>query len=136
MPSSSEHRDKADRNRTFLNTINVAASPEWAATVAFYLAVHLVVRLAAVEDIHHAGHSARLDYLNRHKHHQRIYDDLTKLHDAANVARYGTVNQFSKAFPGTTVKDELLDKHLKRIESHVAGHFPKPGTMPPTKSGS
>jgi hypothetical protein len=52
MPSSAEHRAKHAANRQFLDTGNNGTPLStldgcWAATVAFYAALHLVDRLAA-----------------------------------------------------------------------------------------
>ena len=123
MPSSSEHREKAERNRRLLDTLDHSAAPEWAATIAFYSALHLVERLSACESIHHSLHQDRAAYLHKNKKHRSIHASFLSLFDASLVARYGTVNQFAKAFPGDTVKRQLIDKHLVGIESHVSNHF-------------
>ena len=52
MPSSAQHREKYEANRHHLNTGNNGAPLStldgcWAATVAFYAALHLLDRLAA-----------------------------------------------------------------------------------------
>jgi hypothetical protein len=45
MPNSPHHRDKANHNRAFLNSIAVSQYPDWVTVAAFYTAVHLVERL-------------------------------------------------------------------------------------------
>jgi hypothetical protein len=134
MPSSAQHRDKADRNRAFLGTLKGGANPEWVAVVAFYTALHLVERLAACDSIHNSKHTDRLDYLKKHENHRAIHADFLALFDASLVARYGTVNQFGKAFPGDTVDKVLVGRHLDAIEKYVATQFPPPPA--PTAAGS
>ena len=134
MPSSKEHKDKAARNRATLDSLiaNYGA-PEWMAVVAFYTALHLVERLAAWENIHHSKHPDRLDYLTRHKQHRVIHADFQTIFDASLVARYGTLNQFTKAYPGNAIVDVLVNKHLTAIETYVDRHFnpPAPHATPP-----
>ena len=42
MPSADQHRNKAERNRRFLNSIPLDNFPEWVAVASFYTAVHLI----------------------------------------------------------------------------------------------
>src|SRR5436309_2871383 len=119
MPSSKEHKEKAERNRHALDElIATNGAPEWIAVVAFYTTLHLVERLAACENLHHSKHPDRLNYLTRHKQHRVIHPHVLAIFDASLVARYGTVNQFAKAYPGTTVVDVLVNKHLAAIEAY------------------
>ena len=131
MPSSAEHRDKADRNRKLLDTLKTSGVPEWIAVVAFYTALHLVERLSACESIHNANHQDRLAYLNRHKKHRVIHASFQTLYDASQIARYGTVNQFDRAFPADTVEKTLVRKYLAAIEMYVLAHFAQPAAAPP-----
>lgn len=131
MPSSTELREKAERNLAFLNSMNIAAAPEWAAVVAFYAALHLVERLSACESTHNAKHQDRLSFLLKHKKHRAIHADFLALYDASLVARYGTENQFRKAYPGDTVEKELSGKRLSAILAHVEAHFNPPAAQAP-----
>ncbi len=124
MPSSSEHQQKAERNRAFLESLKDSPATEWLAIAAFYTALHLVDRLCACENLHCDRHQDRLSWLNKHKKHRAIYTDFAVLYDASLVARYGTVNQFEKAFPGDAIK--RICKHLASIERYVDGHFNPP----------
>ena len=123
MPSSSEHKAKAELHRAFLTMIDVEAHPEWASVVAFYTALHLVERLAACENKHHDNHNLRLNYLLVHKKHRVIHPEMSALRDASEKARYGTVNQFRRAFPGNKTKTLLIDECLYRMEQHVIASF-------------
>ena len=51
MPSASQHRSKAERNRQFLSTISVNEYADWAAVVAFYAAVVIVQGVHVIEHI-------------------------------------------------------------------------------------
>jgi hypothetical protein len=135
MPNSKEHKAKADATRAVLPVL--AGSPEWTAIVAFYLAMHLVERLAACENVHNAKHPDRFDYLKKSRKHKRIHAAFSALFDASHVARYGTVNQFATAYPGDTVERILVKQKLASIENYVTGHFAAAGgssPAPPTGS--
>lgn len=126
MPNSPEHRDKAVRNSTFLNTIDRTTFPEWSVVVAFYLAVHLAERLAARDSAHHDNHKERLEYLRRK--HRKIHNNFKHLYEASLVARYDTVHRFSADYSTPKVA-RLLDVDLTEIQSYVATIFPpKPTT--------
>jgi hypothetical protein len=131
MPSSAQHKEKAERNRACLLALSGTNSPEWQAIIAFYTALHLVERLSACDSIHNTKHQDRLDYLKKHKRHRVIYTNLASLFDASLVARYGTVNQFNTAYPDDTVEKILIAKHLGAIETYVASWFPSPPPAPP-----
>ena len=51
MPTQNQHRTKARGNRDFLREIDPAARADWAVTVAFYTAVHLVEEVRAIRDL-------------------------------------------------------------------------------------
>ena len=138
MPDLSEHEDKYKDNRTFLSfqgcltTVNKG----WAAVVAFYSAVHLIEKLAAAEGIdnyRHTGNGSRELYLSRHPRHYLLLQDLDALRVASEYARYESIGAFTAAFPGTTVRDTLISKRLKRIEDYVAKFF-SPPTPPASAS--
>src|SRR5262249_38659635 len=92
---------------------------------------HLVERLCACDSVHSMKHQDRLSYLVKHKKHRAIHPDFLALYDASLVARYGTVNQFRKAYPGDTVQKKLIDKCLAAISAHVHAHFNPPPVQAP-----
>jgi hypothetical protein len=110
MPSSAEHRAKYQANRQVLDTGNNGTPLStlngcWASIVAFYAALHLVDRLgaAATPQVHPTppgAHGARLRFL--YANHRPIYTAYNDLKTATEIARYGTINQFNRAFPGAT----------------------------------
>jgi hypothetical protein len=75
------------------------------------------------------AHGARLRFL--YANHRAIYNDYNDLMVASEYARYGTLNQFNRAYPGITVQDILIDQKLVAIENYVHGHFPAPALVAP-----
>lgn len=137
MPNSAEHREKYLANRLFLDTANNGAplstlDASWAATVAFYAALHLVDRLAARSNLHPSSHADRLRFVAQH--HRAIFAPYNDLKVASEVARYGTRNQFTRAYPDTVVQHVLIDQHLVAIENYVENVFTPP--PPPGASSS
>src|SRR5262245_52549053 len=128
MSSSAEHKEKAQQILDFLHSGSL--TPEGAAIVAFYAALHLVERLCACDNLHIANHHERLSWLNKHKKHRAIHADFVTLYDASRVARYGTCNQFKTAYPGDTVRKRLVQQNLAAIIRHVELHFQPPAAAP------
>ena len=135
MPSSAEHRAKYEANRQLLDSGNNGGplstlNPCWAAIVAFYAALHLVDRLAARNNYHPGNHGDRLAFVS--SRHRPILAAYNALKTASEIGRYGTVNQFNNAYPGTTVQDVLVDNRLVAIETYVNNVFnppPPPGAV-------
>jgi len=141
MPSSAEHRVKYQANRQLLDTGNNGTPLStldgcWAAIVAFYAALHLVDRVAARINLHPTppgAHAARLRFVS--SQHRAIFADYNDLKVASEIARYGTLNQFNRAFPGTTVQDILVNQKLVAIENYVNLIF-NPPAPPAAATGS
>lgn len=130
MPSSSEHKEKAERNERFLGQLVSVDDADWASVAAFYTALHLIERLSACDNLHHGGHASRGAWLARHTKHRAIRHHYQALYDAAHKARYGTLKQFQRAFPAAAVKQQLIETHLGSIDRYVVAHFAP--TAPPT----
>lgn len=135
MPSSQEHRAKYEANRHHLDTGNNGGPLStldgcWAATVAFYAALHLVDRLAARNNFHPGNHTDRNSFVTGQ--HRPIWAVYNALYTVSRIARYGTLNQFNLAYPGTTVQTELIDKRLVAIETYVNNIFNPPPPAPAT----
>jgi hypothetical protein len=138
MPSSAEHRDKHAANRQLLDTGNNGSPLStldgcWAAVIAFYAALHLVDRLAARLNYHPSNHPDRLSFVAGQ--HRPILTAYNALKTASELSRYGTLNQFSRAYPGTTVQDILIDQKLVAIETYVTNLF-HPPAPPAARAGS
>ena len=129
MPSSTEHRAKYEANRHHLDTGHngqplSTLDGSWAAIVAFYSALHLVDRLAARVNFHPGGHGDRVRFVI--SQHRPIFAAYNALQTASECARYGTLNQFDLAYPGTTVQDVLVNQRLVTIEAYVNNIFNPP----------
>jgi hypothetical protein len=112
MATESEHRQQAQHNAELLATFDHARFPDWAATVAFYQAVHLIEMLFAHDGRTPSGsHKTRNQILKRH------YPDLWKeyrpLYAFSRTARYWCmkVNDTHVAY---------VLRRLRRVEHIVA----------------
>lgn len=118
MPTADQHRRKAARNREFLQTIAVDDHPEWAATVAFYTALHVIERLRrASGDGESAGHADRIAYV-KHRH-PDILPPFRRLYHASSVARYRPTGDFFAAYTAETVRDQLIGRDLAAVGEYV-----------------
>ena len=135
MPSSAEHSAKHQANRHLLDIGNNGTPLStldgcWAAIVAFYAALHCVDRLGAIavpQQLHPTppgAHGKRLRFL--YTTHRPIYAAYNDLKTASEIARYGTLNQFNRAYPGPTVQGILVDQKLAASETYVHNIFNPP----------
>ena len=116
MPKTKQHQDKADRNRAFLDSISANGPPEWMATVAFYVAVHLVEKLRAYQGEHSTNHKERCAAVR--KQYRGIHLEFHQLYEISRLARYGTTSQFTLTV--SDVQSLHIDKYLVAIEKYVA----------------
>jgi hypothetical protein len=86
MGTKSDHKQKADHNQKFLDSIDSASYPDWAATVCFYKALHLVEMLFATDTKHSDNHRDRHDVLKRE--HPDIWREYLPLYTQSRRARY------------------------------------------------
>lgn len=133
MPNSQQHRDKAQHNRAFLNTIAVSTYPDWATVAAFYTAVHFVERLRTKmpnpAQQHSTDHHDRLQFVQ--VHHRAIHTEYHELFNAGLIARYQTIHSFRTQFSNADVQDILIDQYLVAIEQHVTACFAPPTPASP-----
>jgi hypothetical protein len=134
MPNSQQHQTKANHNRAFLNSLNIAQFPDWGAVGAFYTAVHLVERLRTLlpnpANQHSVDHQDRLQFVQRY--HRPVHAAYRDLYNASLIARYQTVNSFTTQFSAADVQNILIDQCLVAIEHHVVNQFAPPSPSPPT----
>ena len=116
MPNPKQHQEKAVHNRDFLGTISDDVYSDWRATIAFYVAVHLVEKLRAYDGDHSQDHSDRDRYVRGN--HRAIYDSYRQLYSAALEARYKSLHAFS--ISSEDVGAVLIDDYLAEIEQYVA----------------
>jgi hypothetical protein len=87
MPSADEHQRQAEHNTQFLQTIDSDEFTDWLATVAFYVAVHLIEKLRALHDQHSIDHVERNTFVI--DHHSTIHVYYRELYNLSRIARYG-----------------------------------------------
>lgn len=110
MANSGTHRDKADENHRFLETIDAKQFPGWVATVAFYTALQLVEAMVARSNKHFKGHGSRHRFLKNER--EDLWKDYHPLFNLSLVARYG-----SKKLKNVHVDQVRL--HLSRLQKTV-----------------
>lgn len=115
MPKPKQHQDKADKNKKFLETVKTSEHLEWAATAAFYTALHLIEKLFAYDGTHYTTHTKRSVAVSLK--HPKIVPAYNHLHNIAHLARYGTLESFR--LTKQDIQNQLIDTHLTFILSYV-----------------
>ena len=122
MPTADQHRIKAERNRKFLETINVNDHPDWVVVAAFYTAVHLAERLrAASGDGDSRDHDDRLTYIQLQ--HPDIHTHYHILQNASMLARYQSNSDFFNQFQPDEIQQRIVDERLVPIENYVSAYI-------------
>ena len=119
MPTQSQHRTKARGNRDFLREIDPAARADWAVTVAFYTAVHLVEGVRATIGQHSVNHRDRLSHVG--SRHRAIASEFHELYYASLAARYEANSDFYAQFANADIQAIVIDGWLAAVENYVAG---------------
>lgn len=118
MPTADQHRNKAEHNRNFLNTIPHDDYLDWVVVAAFYTAVHYVERLrAACGHGDSTGHENRLSYVQ--DQHAQIHTAYHILQNASMLARYESNSTFYKQFQPENVRERLIGQLLPQIATYV-----------------
>lgn len=115
MPSENVHRRQAEHNRQFLDWLDLDVTPylDWAVTVMFYTALHLVEWLLATKGYHSDSHENRHQAMGRVSELRPIYPDYRELETQSHRSRYE-----GGQLPRDFVKSTLMAK-LEKIESHI-----------------
>ena len=115
MPSKSVHRRQAEHNRRFLDWLDLDVTEylDWAVTVIFYTALHLVEWLLATKGLHSNSHANRHQVMGRVGELRWIWPDYRELEFQSRRSRYEGVR-----LSRDLVKSKLMPK-LERIESHI-----------------
>lgn len=124
MASEADHISLANRNHEFLvGLLQEGKFPDWAATVAFYKAVHVVEAVFAADlKRDSTSHTDREDTLKINKY-KKIFKDYTHLLTASRIARYlesrndGKFNQFSDFMDAQAV-NRLVAQRLYGVEQN------------------
>ena len=127
MASEADHISLANRNHAFLlHLLEDGSYLDWAATVAFYKAVHVVEAVIA-HDLHTSSmsHNAREQILKTPRFKQ-IYKNYAHLYTASRIARYledrgtGKFSTFADYMNADDV-NLLVRKRLYGVEHHALG---------------
>jgi len=86
MPQETDHIRQARHNAQFLSTLGCTPYPDWAITVAFYTAIHLVEAHFARRNIDSFDHRNRRSRVSNHL--QQIAPDYRLLENECRLARY------------------------------------------------
>jgi len=115
MPSESVHRFQAEHNKQFLDWLDLDVTKylDWAVTVIFYTALHLVEWLLATKGLHSDSHASRHRAMSRVSELKLIYRYYRELENQSRRSRYEGA-KFTREF----VKSKLMPK-LERIESLI-----------------
>lgn len=110
MATAQDHLKQVKHNKAFLAKIDEAEYPDWAATVIFYIAVHLVQRLFAINGWDCENHSRRNKILR--EHFPTVWDAYQRLYIFSRTSRYRCM----------TVKPSdisELEHRLNRVEDEI-----------------
>jgi len=134
MANDSDHIQQAVHNTQVLEyLVRKRAYSDWAATVAFYTALHVVeaVFFRDTRKIHRAhghNHEEREAILKNVKSYQKIYRHYRQLQSASIIARYLHERHgasFHKYMSADQVLDVLIRHHLRQVIKSATGFLSK-----------
>ncbi len=143
MASQESHIALANRNHEFLlKLLADGAHPDWAATVAFYKAVHIVeaVFFNDVPGKHSTSHSDRERTLKTSRY-SHIYKDYAHLLNASRIARYlesngvGEYKSFAD-FMDLSAVNKLVAQRLYGVEQKAIAFLSDDGKKQLSKIAS
>ncbi len=115
MPSRKQHRTAAARRlRAYRHTVD--AYPDWASTMLFYSALHLLESAFDASGIHNRTHSEREFFIKAN--HPQVWPAYHRLQSESMKARYLEGGAFSMNPKG--VRAELRRQKWKAIRAYVA----------------
>jgi len=90
VPSKITHITVARDNEALMGQLNLdnPSARGWAATIAFYAALHYVEAFFSKSGVHSADHRTRDSNLCRYPETLQIYDDFCELKNLSTNARY------------------------------------------------
>ncbi|MCI0455212.1 MAG: hypothetical protein L0Y68_09495 [Candidatus Dadabacteria bacterium] len=116
MPSLYEHKQKAEHNERFANSLALNSTPylDWVVTGLFYSAIHYIdAYLANFQGIHPYSHEDRDDKVLRYL--RKINRDYRELKDDSKNARYNMRN-----FSVDEIRNVILPR-FKNIKNAIIG---------------
>ena len=116
MPSQREHAFQVLHNREFLDTLDLGDSPflDWAVTVIFYTAVHLVEQFLAHKGQDLLSHETRERFISQSADLKPIWSVYRELKYQSERARY-----LMARFQPDEVRK--LGGKLRQVETHIEG---------------
>ncbi len=117
MPSSTDHIHQANHNRSLATNLSTGTVeyPDWAVTVAFYTALHIVESyFARKRGIHSADHKNRDSNFVSFPELRSVYRNYAELKRLSMKSRYQC--QLA-SWNATEVQNAI--KLLNKIESHI-----------------
>jgi hypothetical protein len=90
VPNKTQHLQIAQHNEQFFGNLDLASPPArgWAATAAFYAALHYVEAFFGTRSKHSADHRTRDNNMVQHPETMAIYDQFCELKNISTRARY------------------------------------------------
>jgi len=110
MATEADHLRQANHNQRFLASLDSATFPDWAATVMFYIAVHLVQRLFCVKGGDGGSHDKRNRTLRRL--YPKVWREYHKLYAYSRVARY-------RCLQAKAEHVKFLEQRLRKVEAAI-----------------
>jgi hypothetical protein len=111
-----QHIDKADRNKDFLNKYLLAflgQYQDWVSVVGFYSALHYVEALLAEHGIHRIHHQERNTDVSTLM--EEIENEYLNLYDLGRNSRYGSLTDI----PSVDDVASAVKIDLPRIEEYI-----------------
>jgi hypothetical protein len=110
MATAEDHKLQAEHNRRFLETIDREGFPDWAATVIFYTALHLVQMLFRTKGDVGGSHYRRNATLRRQ--YLSVWREYQPLYTFSRLSRYQCMEMKSEYVP-------YLERRLDRVERAI-----------------
>jgi len=113
LPSRDEHLAQAAKNRKLAETLAKTEFLDWAVTIYFYVAVHVIESYLAIHVYHSTDHDQRRDYINRIPQLRTVIKEYLALERVSRQARY-------YAQPITHEHLRIAQENLAKVEAQVA----------------
>jgi hypothetical protein len=113
MATPEQHQAQADHNQAFYETIDSTLFPDWAATVAFYKAVHLVEKLFRQRGQKGGSHMKRNNILKTQ--YLPIWRHYKALYSFSRLARYWCMEVKPEHVPQIARKLGKVDAEIRNL---------------------
>lgn len=119
MANRATHLQIAKENEHALAAIQTESGVGrgWAATIAFYAAVHYVEAFLATKGRHSVDHRTRDSGLNENDETRAIYPEFSELKSLSFTARY------QGKYPSRQELDTVVSPSLARVREELLKHF-------------